>query len=129
MGNSSLKIPQKNIGQVRHAFQLAGNPKELDVDILLRTKPERIFKGKLAWNRVAAEANPDRTDNNENEPIVYAWVRIEGNDIPEDYRMTPEMLVSGTEVSTRIRCGLRPMGYSLFSGMWEFLFEKVVFWF
>ena len=83
----------------------------------------------LTVRRVAAEATPDRTDNNENEPVVYAWVRIDGRDIPEGYRITPEMLVSGTEVRTRVRCGNRAMGYSLFYGIWEFFYEKVVFWF
>jgi hypothetical protein len=38
-------------------------------------------------------------------------------------------LLSGTEVHSRIRCGNRPMGYSLFYGVWEFLYEKVVFFF
>ena len=31
--------------------------------------------------------------------------------------------------NTRVRCGNRAMGYSLFYGIWEFFYEKVVFFF
>jgi hypothetical protein len=99
------------------------------VDILLLTAPTRTFKGKLARSKVAGEANPNRDDNNESEPVVLAWVRIDGEDIPEDARIPHNLLLAGTEVHARIRCGLHPMGYSLFYGVWEFLYEKVVFFF
>ena len=52
-----------------------------------------------------------------------------GDDIPEGYRLSPSDLVTGAEVHTRIRCGNHAMGYSLFYGLWEFLYEKVVFFF
>jgi hypothetical protein len=39
------------------------------------------------------------------------------------------MLIAGLDVRTRIRCGNRAMGYSLFYGVWEFLYEKIVFFF
>jgi hypothetical protein len=32
-------------------------------------------------------------------------------------------------VSTRVRCGNRAMGYSLFFGVWEFIYEHIVFFF
>ena len=51
------------------------------------------------------------------------------NDIPEDSRVPTDLLVTGTEVHTRIRCGNHAMGYSLFYGVWEFIYEKVVFFF
>jgi len=49
------------------------------------------------------------------------------DDIAFGDQATPELLLSGGEVHTRIRCGNRPMGYSLFYGVWEFVYEKVVF--
>jgi hypothetical protein len=124
-----LKIPQKNIGHVLAAFHELPPGEELNVDLLVRSKPENIYKGKLSFHKVAQEANPNRDDNNEAEPVVLAWIRISGPDIPEDARIPHNQLLAGSEVHARIRCGLHPMGYSLFYGVWEFIYEKVVFFF
>jgi hypothetical protein len=124
-----LKIPQKHIGQVLAAFG-GDESKELDVDILLRSEPTRVYKGKLARNKIAGEANPNRDDNNESEPVVLAWVRIDGKDIPEESRVPADSRrVTGTEVHAKIRCGDHRLGYSLFYGVWEFIYEKIVFFF
>ena len=48
-------------------------------------------------------------------------------DIRSDSQMPTTLLLSGSEVHTRIRCGPRAMGYSLFYGVYEFTYEKVVF--
>jgi hypothetical protein len=37
--------------------------------------------------------------------------------------------VTDVEVKARIRSGDHSLGYSLFYGMWEFLYEKVIFFF
>ncbi|MCI0459174.1 MAG: efflux RND transporter periplasmic adaptor subunit [Gemmataceae bacterium] len=132
-----LKIPQKHVGQVLSAFQRGeGVNGELDVDLLLRTRPTETFKGKLRRDKIAAEAAANRDENNEAEPVVLAWVRIHPiknaqgeDDIPAAYRLPPELLLTGTEVSTRIRCGDHAMGYSLFYGVWEFIYENIVFFF
>jgi hypothetical protein len=123
-----LKIPQKHIGQVLYAFERL-KVQELDVDFLLTADPTRKFKGKLSRDKIAGEANPNRDDNNESEPVVIAYVRIDDPSIPADYRIPPELLLTGTEVHTKVRCGNHRMGYSLFYGVWEFFYEKVVFWF
>lgn len=124
-----MKIPQKHIGQVLKAFRPKDNKDELDVDLLLVSAPTAKYKGKLRRDRVAFQAVNDRDAHDEPEPIVQAWVRISGKDIPEDYRLPTDLLLSGTEVHARIRCGDRAMGYSLFYGVWEFLYEKIVFFF
>ncbi|MBV9121942.1 MAG: hypothetical protein JO112_01120, partial [Planctomycetes bacterium] len=49
--------------------------------------------------------------------------------IPPAERLPRDLLVAGTEVHTKIRCGQRPLGYSLFYGVWEFIYDKVVFFF
>ena len=56
-------------------------------------------------------------------------MRIEGDDIPADDRVPRGLLLTGTEVHAKVRCGNRRMGYSLFYGVWEFFYEKVVFFF
>jgi hypothetical protein len=124
-----LKIPQKNIGQILGAFNKRGLGDELDVDVLLSTKPTQTFKGKLKRNKISPEAMPNKNENNESEPVVLAWVRIHGEGIPPEYRLPPELLLTGTEVHTRVRCGNRAMGYSLFYGVWEFIYENIVFFF
>jgi hypothetical protein len=124
-----LKIPQKHIGQVLSAFQRLKPGEELDVDIMLKSEMTRMWRGKLARNKIAAEATPNKDDNNESEPVIPAWVRISGSGIAEDYQLPPEKLIAGLDVRTKIRCGNRAMGYSLFYGVWEFLYEKVVFFF
>lgn len=118
-----LKIPQKHIGQVLQAFQ-ANKNKDLDVDVLLTTVPTRVFKGKLSRDKIAGEANPNRDANNESEPVVLAWVRIDGADISKGDLLPNELYLTGVEVHSKIRCGTRAMGYSLFYGVWEFFYEK-----
>jgi hypothetical protein len=123
-----LKIPQKHIGQVLQAYSRLG-VEELDVDFLMRTDPRFTYRGRLHHDKIGAQANPSRDDNNEPEPVVLARVRIEGADIPADKQLPRDLLLSGVEVHAKVRCGDRAMGYSLFYGLWEFLYEKVVFYF
>ncbi|MFN4258699.1 MAG: hypothetical protein ACK4RK_05345 [Gemmataceae bacterium] len=121
-----LRIPQKHIGQVLQAFENTGNA-PLDVDLLLLTNPTQTYRGKLDRHKLAAEAIPSADDPNDPEPVVLASVRLEGTDIPKDKQLPRELLVTGAAVSTKVRCGNRAMGYSLFYGLWEFVYEKVIF--
>jgi len=123
-----LKIPQKHIGQVLNAFQYLDTDK-LEVDINVRSETTKTFRGILSKDRVGGEAKEHRDDNNEPEPVMYVYVRIEGDDIPADMQLPRNLLVSGVEVHAKIRCGNHRMGYSLFYGVWEFLYEKVIFFF
>ena len=61
--------------------------------------------------------------------MVLAWVRIEGDDIPADKRVPHDLVLTGTEVKVKVLCGRHKMGYSLLYGVWEFFYEKVVFFF
>jgi hypothetical protein len=128
-----LKIPQKHIGQVLKAYQTNNPEEELDVDLLLLAAPTRTFKGKLPRSEIAGEALPNRDDQNESEPIVQAYVRIAGPGIAASDSLVEyeggRLLKTGTEVHSKIRCGNHAMGYSLFYGVWEFFYEKVVFLF
>jgi hypothetical protein len=123
-----LKIPQKHIGQVLHAFERL-DTNVLDVDFLVRSDTTRTFKGKLYRDKIGGMANPQRDDNNESEPVVFAYVSIDDDQIDPADRLPRELLRSGIEVHGKVRCGNHRMGYSLFYGVWEFLYEKVVFFF
>lgn len=122
-----LKIPQKHVGQVLYALE---HQPELNVDILLMSDPTHLYVGKLRREKIAAQANPDKNAHDEPEPVVSAWVRISpiNNDIPEESRVPVSLLVTGTEIHSRIRCGNHAMGYSLLYPVWEFMYEKVVFY-
>lgn len=138
---AELKIPQKHVGQVLWAFEQAEKigQDELDVDILARSEPTHVYHGKLSRKGLSGGAEPNKDDNNESEPVVLAYVRLVGKelpdgskDIPDEYSLpknAPWLLVSNTEVHAKVRCGSHPMGYSLFYGVWEFFYEKVVFLF
>jgi hypothetical protein len=124
-----LKIPQKHIGQVMRAFDSReANPK-LDVDLLVTSAPTRTFRGVLFMDKTARDAVPNRDDHNESAPVVIAYVSLDDPSIPEDLRVPRNLMVTGVEVHAKIRCGNHAMGYSLFYGLWEFLYEKVVFFF
>jgi hypothetical protein len=125
-----LKIPQKHIGQVLQAFD-SEHKEELEVDLLLKSQPTKVYRGFLARDKIAGEANPNKDDQNEAEPVVLAWVRIDGPGIAkgDQIPLDPKQRVTGTEVHAKIRCGNHAMGYSLFYGVWEFFYEKVVFFF
>lgn len=124
-----LKIPQKHVGQVVRAFPGDDPKAELDVDLLVTSEPTRIYRGKLRRTKIAGEANPAKDEVGEAEPVVLASIRIAGPDIAPEDQIPPALLVSGTEVHAKIRCGDRPMVYSLFYGVWEFVFERVIFFF
>lgn len=121
-----LKIPQKNIGHILEAFATQ-NVNELDVDVMLVSRPTTKYRGRLRRDKIAAQATNDRDANDQNEAVVKAWIRVHGDDIPEDRQIPAELLRSGVDVRTRVRCGDHAMGYSLFHGVWEFIYEKIVF--
>src|SRR5262249_17963113 len=122
-----------HIGQILSAFnylkEQQGKPvDELDVDLLVKSDPTHPYRGKLSRSKIAALAVPHQNDSsNENEPVVFASVRLDGDDIPEDLRVPRNLFTTGTEVHAKVRCGNHRMGYSLFYGMWEFLYESVFF--
>lgn len=149
---AELKIPQSNVGQVLKAFAdpkshftdndpVKGKRKYLVVDVLLSSQPDTSYEGRLYKDEMAAEAVPNKTDQNENEPVVSAYVKLNvpaRTNVPEAFadpgtpkdKWIPEAhLVTGLEVRTRIRCGKHALGYTLFHGVWEWFYEKVVFFF
>jgi hypothetical protein len=123
------KIPQKHIGQLIKAFEFLDNPEFLEVDVLLRSDPTRTFKGRLYRKDIAPEAVPNRDDHNQSDPIVYAYVTINHKDIDAGYHIPTDLLRTGAEVTTKIRCGKHSMGYSLFYGVSEWFYEHVIFFF
>lgn len=121
-----VKIPSRELASVLEAFAGAGDGVELDVDLLLLSDPTHTYHGKLARCQLAVEAVPD-PDAADAAPTVRASVRIDGPGITEGERVPRALLVSGTEVHARVRCGPRRLGYVLFRGVGDFLYEHVLF--
>ena len=131
-----LKIPQRNVGQVLKAFATPGMHKVdkdgkpyLDVDVLLASEGDRSYMGRLYKDGLAGEAVPNKDDHSENEPIVTANVKLNMADFPADKKIDPAKFTTGLEVRTRIRCGDHSLGYAWFHGVWEWFYEKVIFFF
>jgi hypothetical protein len=122
-----LKIPQKHNGYIRRAFK-TNNPNEyLEVDVLVTSLPTQSFRGRLYRRDVTEEAAENKDDHNESERVVYSYVRVNDPDMPKEDFIPEELLVTGVEVHTKIRCGERSLGYCLFNGVYEFLYEHVFF--
>jgi hypothetical protein len=119
-----IRIPEKHIGQVRKAFKTNDPDEEIDVDLKLQSYPNATFRGKLAQKKIAPAAVPNKDEHNETEPVVYAYVRITGDDIPADEQIPRNLYLTGVEVKANIRCGKHAMGYSLFYGLIEFVNQK-----
>jgi hypothetical protein len=141
---AELKIPQRNIGHVTRAFAIEGqhlveevdNPEQpgkkkkrkyLPVDVLFGGSPDTSYPGKLYEDQLAGEAVPNRDDHNESEPIVTAFVQVDLRSAsPAEQK---SLFVAGQEVRVKVKCGERALGYSLFHGVWEWFYEKVIFYF
>jgi hypothetical protein len=122
-----LKIPQKHIGQILRGFERTKKD-WLMVDFLLLGSTMTLHKGILRRDKIAGEATPNMEDQNDPEPFALAYVDIEDPLIPEGYRVNRDDLTSGTEVRGKVLCGKARAGYALFYGVYEFLYEKVVFY-
>lgn len=131
-----VKVPQRNLGHILKAFTDKANYKTdekgrkyLDVDMLVTSESDTKYFGRLYEDELAREVVPNRDDHNESEPVSQAFVKIDFANLPEGRRIPRTLFASGQEVHLRILCGPRPLGYSLFHGVWEWFYEKVVFFF
>jgi hypothetical protein len=133
-------IPQRNVGQILRAFAdpdahlvdndpVKGPRKYLVVNVLLASQPDASYEGRLYRDEMGAEAVPNKTDQDENEPVVTSYVKLNIPGTDESTWVPRDFFVTGLEVRTRIRCGKHALGYTLFHGVYEWFYEKVIFFF
>lgn len=124
-----LKIPQKHIGRVIRGFKTDDPNEYLEVDVLVSSQPLPGHQGvgRLYRRDISSSAEPNLNDQDENEPVVRALVRINTPDIDPRDHIDEKLLVTDIEVRTKIRCQSHSIGYSYFYGVWEFLYERVIF--
>lgn len=133
-------VPQRNVGQILRAFAdpnahftendpVKGKRQYLVVDVLLASQPDASYEGRLYRDEMGAEAIPNKNDQDENEPVVPCYVKLNLPDIAESKWVPRDFFVTGLEVRTRVRCGKHALGYTLFHGVYEWFYEKVIFFF
>ena len=79
----------------------------------------------MAWRKISAQAIPNKDDHNETDPVFYAYVRVSGDDIAAEDQIPVDLNLASVGVRGKVCCGKHAMGYSLFYGVCEFLYEKV----
>ena len=138
--HAELKIPQRNIGQIRRAF---ADPSYHKIEspgpaparststwtCCFAASRDTSYRGRLYEDDVAAQAVPNKNEHDETEPVVTAYVKLNLPDDPAgavDPRRAVRHRAGGP---ARIRCGDHALGYSMFHGVWEWFYEKVVFFF
>lgn len=122
-----LKIPQKHMGQILRAYKTTDPNEYLEVDVLVTSLPTESFRGRLYRRDVTLEATENKDARDEAERVVYSYVRVNDPSMPKADHIPEELLVTGVEVRTKIRCGYRSLGYCLFGGVYEFVYEHVFF--
>ena len=122
--------PKRFIGFAKvETDPVKGARKYLVVDVLLSSQPDTSYEGRLYRDEMAAEAVPNKNEHDENEPVVTAYVKLNVPGTDEATWVPRNHFVTGLEVRTRVRCGKHALGYTLFHGVWEWFYEKVVFFF
>jgi hypothetical protein len=135
-----LDVPQRNVGQILNAFAnpdahfveddpVKGKRPYLVVDVLLASQPDASYEGRLYRDEMGAEAVPNKNDQDENEPVVPCYVKLNLPTIDESKWVPRDFFITGLEVRTRVRCGKHALGYTLFHGVYEWFYEKVIFFF
>jgi multidrug efflux pump subunit AcrA (membrane-fusion protein) len=111
-----LYIPEGHVAAVREG--LAGSPEGLDVQLLLASHPHRTYRGRLTQDGLGGE-----TTVRNNAVVLPARARITDRDLLTQLDGMPV----GVEVRAKVDCGRRPVGYVWFAGLWDFLYEHVLF--
>lgn len=114
-----LEVEGHRMGHLLRAIETQKN-QPLDVEYMLATNPEDVFKGKLAKERIATTTNPS---TEKDKAVVYVRVDINKEDLQskDDTRLR-----IGAEVRAKINCGKRSLGYVLFGDVVEFI--QKYFW-
>jgi len=85
---------------------------QLDVDYIAATAVSQRFQGKLS--EIGTRTNESQKEGS---TIVELFVDINPNHLPARR--------IGAEVTAKIHCGQRSLGYVLFGDVWEFIIRKV----
>ncbi|MDG2469745.1 MAG: HlyD family secretion protein [Pirellulaceae bacterium] len=110
-----LEMLEKKFGHLSKATTVF--EEDLKVTFVLASLPNEKFSGSL----ISYDQKADVRGENGN--VILLRIKFDKNDIPAD------LLLYGTQVTARIYCGKRPLGYVLFREVYETLQRNVFFWF
>jgi hypothetical protein len=109
-----VRMPEDRMGHIRRAQKDLGK-KDLDVSYVLKADANRTLLGKVKSIEEIAEVVPEEGNT------VKVLVTIDKNDLTEDVMRTD------AEVSAKINCGRRSLGYCWFHDVFEFIQTKILF--
>jgi biotin carboxyl carrier protein len=112
-----LLVPEQHIGQIRKGLS-ASAAEALDVDLLLTSHPNRVYRGTLRKGNLGGE-----TTLKDNKVVLPCWVQITDPELVAQLDAMP----LGVEVRAKVHCGERSLGYVWFGGLLEFFYEHVWF--
>ena len=72
-----LRIPQRHVARILAALDASPVDQGLTVEFVVQTSPSTVFRAKLTRDRIACEAEEDRTSSRPLEPTVTAFARVE----------------------------------------------------
>ncbi len=107
-----VRMPEDRMGHIKRAQKQLGP--ELNVDFQVRSDPGHTLQGKVKEIEEAAHVEGEEGNT------VLVRVAINRDDLPEEIR-------PGAEVSAKIDCGRRSLGYCWFHDVIEFIQTKILF--
>jgi hypothetical protein len=111
-----VHMPEDRMGHIRRAQKELGKD-DLDVNYILRTNPGTTLHGTI--KDIHEEAHVEGEEGN----TVTILVKISKEDV-DTYKLD---ITKGAEVSAKIDCGGRSLGYVWFHDVLEFIQTKILF--
>lgn len=110
-----LHMPDDRMGFIDRQLNQLAKDQKLQVTYQLAPRAGTTLKGTV--KEIALVANPERDEGN----MVLIRVQIDKNDI------NPADLVAGAEVSGKVHCGRRSLGYVWFHDLFSFIQTRIFF--
>jgi len=109
-----LRMPEDRMGHVINAQHNLGYGDALPVSYILATRPGTTHKGTIKEVQRIAEVKGDEGST------VLIKVRINKQDLPDG-------ILPGTQISAKVYCGRRSIGYVWFHDLVAFIQSRVLF--
>jgi hypothetical protein len=113
-----VQMPEKRMGHIVDAQRKLGE-EHLDVSYILALEPGATRHGKVEEIARSAEVRSEEGNT------VLVYVELDKEEM-EQLRKE-QKLKQGAEVTAKVYCGRRPLGYVLLHDLFEFVESKILF--
>jgi multidrug efflux pump subunit AcrA (membrane-fusion protein) len=130
-----IEVPESKMGHVVRQLRTleASNPAaQMEVSFILATHPSIELRGQVTRINPSAEVNGDQGNTvrmhvsfNQNE-LLKLTAQDEASGAAALAELKKSLKV-GADVKAKIHCGREPVGYVLFSDLWEFIQSRILF--